>query len=185
MAKKDEIDNAKARIERSIEYMRRVWKEEEFERVRHKCKNQHPDCTYWASLGECEANAKYMVTNCAPACESCDQLDIRHRCPIEPGNECIWKPGDLDALMEDIVDDAGGTGEYEKYSPIALSRPKVKGDGSPAPMDGAKHGPWVVLLDNFVLPEEVDRIVEIGKNRDTSAAPTWARKSPTARTIPS
>ena len=43
MAKKDEIDNAKARIERSIEYMRRVWKEEEFERVRHKCKNQHPE----------------------------------------------------------------------------------------------------------------------------------------------
>lgn len=121
-------------------------------------------CVFWASLGECEANPAYMTMNCAPACKSCDKLDIRHRCPILPDNELIWKAGDLNKLMEDIVDDASGSGEWKQYSPTALSRPKNKRDGTAAP-GVEKDGPWLVLLDNFVKPEEADRLVELGQGQ--------------------
>lgn len=36
------------------------------------CKNKHEYCAYWALLGECAANPKYMLKNCAPVCTSCD-----------------------------------------------------------------------------------------------------------------
>ncbi len=119
-------------------------------------------CTYWAALGECDANPKYMQTNCAPACYTCEKLDIRHRCPIEPGNESIWKPGDLNTLFENIVDNADGTGAYVRYNPIAYSRPMHKRDGTAVP-GVVKDGPWVVSLENFISAEEADRLIEIGK----------------------
>lgn len=28
-------------VDKSVKYMQRVWREEEFSRVRHKCRNQH------------------------------------------------------------------------------------------------------------------------------------------------
>ena len=127
-----------------------------------------------------------MVTNCAPACQSCDQLDIRHRCPIEPGNDCIWQPGDLNTLMENIVDNADGSGEYLKYNPIAISRPKLKRDGTLAPDVSCgygkclkKHnGPWVVLLENFLSAEEADRLVEIGKEQGYERSADVGKEKP-------
>jgi len=169
----------KTAIDESIKYMKMVWedKDEKFRRVRHKCKNQHQDCTFWAAIGECEANPKYMQTNCAPACQTCDLLDIRHRCPIQPGNDCIWKPGDLNTLMENIVDNADGSGDYLKYNPIALSRPKVKIDGSVAP-GVEKDGPWVISLSNFVSAEEADRLVEIGKQQGYERSADVGKEKP-------
>ena len=163
-------------VDKTVKYMQRVWRDEEFSRVRHKCRNQHEDCTFWASLGECEANPKYMQLNCAPACESCDQLDIRHRCPIEPDNVCIWKPGDLNTLFENIADDADGSGKYLKYNPKALSRPQVKRDGTPAGVE--KDGPWIVLLENFLSEEEADRLVEIGQKQGYERSADVGKEKP-------
>lgn len=169
-------DKAVEYVEKSAKYMQRVWKEEEFSRVRHKCRNQHEDCTYWASLGECEANPKYMHLNCAPACETCDQLDIRHRCPIEPENTCIWKPGDLNTLFENIADNADGKGEYLKYNPKALSRPKIKRDGTDS---GAEiDGPWIVLFENFVTEEEADRLIDIGQKQGYERSADVGKEKP-------
>jgi prolyl 4-hydroxylase len=134
-------------------------------------------CTFWASTGECENNMSYMRLNCAPACSSCDDLDIRHRCPIEPGNESIWEAGDLNTLFEKIVDDADGTGDYEKYNPTALSRPILKRDGTPAP-GVEKDGPWVVILENFVSHEEADRLVEIGKKQGYDRSADVGKEKP-------
>lgn len=117
-----------------------------------------------------------MQLNCAPACESCDQLDIRHRCPIEPENVCIWKPGDLNTLFENIADNADGSGEYLKYTPKALSRPKTKKDGSAA--DVEKDGPWIVLLDNFLSEEEADRLIEIGKRQGYERSADVGKEKP-------
>jgi len=119
-----------------------------------------------------------MRTNCAPACETCDLLDIRHRCPIEDDNQCIWKPGDLNELMEIIVDDADGSGEYKKYNPKALSRPMVRRDGTPVEGAEGKDGPWVVLLENFVKPEEADRLVQIGKDRGYERSADVGKEKP-------
>eukprot|EP00581_Thalassiosira_minuscula_P016868 CAMPEP_0183730882 /NCGR_PEP_ID=MMETSP0737-20130205/33763_1 /TAXON_ID=385413 /ORGANISM="Thalassiosira miniscula, Strain CCMP1093" /LENGTH=517 /DNA_ID=CAMNT_0025963473 /DNA_START=62 /DNA_END=1612 /DNA_ORIENTATION=+ len=153
-----------AYMDSTMKYMKTIWSDERFERVRHKCKNQHEDCTYWAAIGRCDSNPSYMRTNCAPACETCSLMDVRIRCQIEPGNISIWGPGDLNALMETIVDDGDVSGDYSEYNPRALSRPKIKRDGTSAP-GVEKDGPWVVYLENFVQEEEADRLVELGKER--------------------
>lgn len=173
----DEHKKTIARIDQSTKYMQTVWTQEKFDRVRHKCKNQHEDCTFWAALGECEANPKYMQTNCAPACESCDLLDVSHRCPIKPENKCIWEPGHLNTLMETIVDDADGSGDYQRYNPKALSRPKRKRDGTTVP-GVEEDGPWVVLLEGFVTEEEADRLVEIGKRQGYERSADVGKEKP-------
>lgn len=33
-----------------------------------KEKDNHKDCQFWASIGECTKNPSYMLTNCAPSC---------------------------------------------------------------------------------------------------------------------
>lgn len=35
------------------------------------CRNKHPECTYWWSIGECQKNPQFMTTECAPACQTC------------------------------------------------------------------------------------------------------------------
>ena len=141
-----------ARLAQSIEYMQRIWGDgAESRNVRHKCRNQHEDCTFWAASGECEKNPTYM--------------DVRHRCPIGPDNPSIWGPGDLDAMMERVVDDADGTGEFARYRPRALSRPATRRDGTAAAGVEGDGGPWVVVLEDFVSSEEADRLVEIGTTR--------------------
>lgn len=38
-----EIEKTKDRIQQSVEYMERVWSDDKFNRVRHKCRNQHEE----------------------------------------------------------------------------------------------------------------------------------------------
>ena len=38
-----EHQKTKAWIDKSIEYMQKVWTDDEFEGVRHKCRNQHEE----------------------------------------------------------------------------------------------------------------------------------------------
>ena len=66
--------------------------------------------------------------------------------------------------MENIVDNANGSGEHKKYNPIALSRPYLKADGTAAP--GAKgDGFWVVLLENFISDKEADALIAAGHKK--------------------
>ena len=43
-------------------------------RVLTKCVNKHDLCTHWSVQGECETNAGFMHTECAPACQTCDKI---------------------------------------------------------------------------------------------------------------
>eukprot|EP00546_Thalassionema_frauenfeldii_P019754 CAMPEP_0178903498 /NCGR_PEP_ID=MMETSP0786-20121207/5186_1 /TAXON_ID=186022 /ORGANISM="Thalassionema frauenfeldii, Strain CCMP 1798" /LENGTH=439 /DNA_ID=CAMNT_0020574867 /DNA_START=24 /DNA_END=1343 /DNA_ORIENTATION=- len=36
------------------------------------CKDQHEQCSFWASLDECVKNPHYMLNNCAKSCQVCD-----------------------------------------------------------------------------------------------------------------
>ena len=130
-------------------------------------------------MGECDANPKYMKINCAPAYLTCNLLGIRHQCPIEPGNESIWKPDDLNALMENIVDDTEGTGEWKQYNPMAFSGPKLKRDGTPA-SGVEKDEPWVVLLENFIKDEEADQLVNIRKKQGYERSADVGKEKPDA-----
>merc|ERR1712038_1938041 len=60
-----------------------------------RCKNRHADCAFWSLLGECDENPGYMLTNCAPVCNTCHLLDFSVRCPKDPNAIDAWKAGDL------------------------------------------------------------------------------------------
>jgi len=53
---------------------------DEDERESH-CTDDHKKCAEWASLGECDANPQYMLSNCMESCNSC--LDTMSEDTIE------------------------------------------------------------------------------------------------------
>merc|ERR1711884_535346 len=75
----------------------------EFASVRKNCKNRHEDCSFWASVGECEENPNYMQMECALACRTCEKLDINKRCPLDPNAVDALEAGDLNTMFEEIV----------------------------------------------------------------------------------
>ena len=75
-------------IRKTVDYMKNyVYAEENGIQKTHvlnqetmdACRNNEALCSFWASLGECEANPAYMVTKCAPACLSCHKIDYSMR----------------------------------------------------------------------------------------------------------
>lgn len=151
-------------LAKSTEYMMgTVKRNRKYKKVRDDCLNKVPDCSLWAAQGECTNNPSYMKFMCAPACMTCDYLgDTSETCPGLPESDGpLWKrPGDLNTFFETVVDNADGKGDYLKYNPTALSRPRQKLDGTSS--GSVKDGPWVVLLENFLTDEEADRMVTIG-----------------------
>lgn len=59
-------------IERMDRYFHdEVWSKPEYEHVRGRCQNVNELCAFWASVGECETNRWFMLSNCAAACRLC------------------------------------------------------------------------------------------------------------------
>lgn len=115
------------------------------------CKLNHENCAFWAVIGECTANPKYMKVECAPACFSCDQLSFESRCPLpEPEvmeSTNIWKAGDLNTMFEGIL------------QRFPHAKPHFRpGDPNPAYSDS----PWVVTLDDFLTAEECQALIDAG-----------------------
>jgi ShK domain-like. len=119
---------------RAVEKMDRYMSEEvskpEYDSVRSECKNRHELCVFWAHIGECEANPSFMLLQCAPACETCKNIDYEYRCPKDPSRKDIFGPGDLHKMFERIA------GEYENAT--VLSQPPKEAD--------AKFQPWVSIM---------------------------------------
>lgn len=59
-------------IEKTSEYFfNEVLVMPEYEHVRTACKNNNELCAFWTSVGECETNRVFMMSNCAAACRFC------------------------------------------------------------------------------------------------------------------
>ena len=39
-----------------------------------ECQDEHENCEFWASAGECEVNKRYMEISCAKSCNTCEKL---------------------------------------------------------------------------------------------------------------
>jgi prolyl 4-hydroxylase len=143
---------AKARV-----YMEMVALDDKYEKVKGICKNSHTSCAFWAVLGECKDNAGYMTVNCAPVCESCEQLHVETRCPMDPDAIDALYPGDLDTMFQEIITNP----DFQQYEPKVLSRPDYT-PGDTAETADYQLGPWLVVFDNAMSGEEADRLVELG-----------------------
>lgn len=150
----------KERIETAQDYLKNVVSEDpKLRPLLEGCKNQHENCAFWASLGECEANPAYMKLNCAPVCQSCDQLSVETRCPIDLETmPNAWKPGDVNEFFTNLTT----MEKFTKYQPKVLSCPSYLAGDTAETADYLVGGPWAVLLENFLSEEEVERLIELG-----------------------
>lgn len=105
------------------------------------CRNKKDMCGVWAVSGECTKNADFMKDKCAPSCFSCDYLTVEGRCPIDPNTPKAWEPGDLNKMFERLTSEPYKT----QHEVQILSR-----------------DPWVITMENVVLPEEADQLIELG-----------------------
>jgi prolyl 4-hydroxylase len=150
------------------------------------CTNNHDLCSYWALSGECEENPSYMVTKCAPSCQSCHKIDFNVRCPPRPDDaKPGLTPGDLNLVFENIVKVAPGNATEEGRK--AAGEGLVQDDGTPyytvnihsLPQSKAaqpnseglvavdkerdlSEDPWVLTFDNFLTDEECDHLIQLG-----------------------
>jgi prolyl 4-hydroxylase len=100
-----------------------------------------------------------MTLNCAPVCQSCEQLSIETRCPIDLEKmPNTWKPGDVNEFFTNLTT----MEKYTKYEPRVLSRPSLLSSDTEETVDYLVGGPWAVLLENFLSDEEAERLIELG-----------------------
>ena len=90
-------------------------------------------------------------------CQTCEQVTVETRCPIDPEAPNAWGPGDLEQMFVNITT----LPENQQYTPKILSRPAVVEGDDESTID-YKVGPWIVVLENFVTDEECDRLIELG-----------------------
>lgn len=126
----------------------KVFKEEKFVRVKDECQNRHELCAFWAAVGECDVNPKYMTVTCAPSCFSCEKIDFDYRCPRNHDLEDVFKPGDLNKMFERIVYGE----EFASLNTTVLSSPNED-----------KTKPWVIIIDDFLTKKEVDTLIHYGE----------------------
>lgn len=168
-------------IRRTVEYMRRDImgpnpKMQLPDAVISRCRNRNALCAFWAAIGECEANPAFMVTNCAPSCQSCHLIDFDARCPpLDPSVKPSLTPGDLNKMFERIVETAPGNRTLTEKERKTLSDTKmpeytVTVHSRPSPVPSTviseefdrKLPPWVVTFDNFVTEEECQHLIDLG-----------------------
>jgi prolyl 4-hydroxylase len=175
-------DEVVARVEKSIAYMQSEVVQTLPETVRTQCQNRNELCAFWAVIGECEKNAAYMKTNCAPSCMTCELIDINQRCPKLPADvEPALYPGDLNKMFERILRHAPGNrsttdlSDDEKqaltasmtplYTVHVHSRPEPNVTEVSAAMDKSTP-PWVITMDNFITDEECEALIQLGHDHE-------------------
>jgi len=134
-------------------------------KILDSCLNRHELCAFWVSLGECENNPAYMVTNCAPSCLSCDKIDFESRCPPRDPDSTDFpalRPGELNSMFQRIVEE--GNSDYTNYTVTVHSYPKeVKMPGViNDDDDNILDGPWVVTFENFLSATECEQLIQVG-----------------------
>ncbi|EEC44990.1 predicted protein [Phaeodactylum tricornutum CCAP 1055/1] len=164
-----------ARLQQTHQYMdRMVYGNETLQDVWVNCMNRHELCTFWASLGECDANPTYMKLQCAPACNTCDELSFDLRCPMPADDELLeaknaWatsantRGGDLNGMFKRIVTDPDIA---TKHQPTVHSAPMEHWESRDTLTNTTTEvhddGPWVVSLEDFLTPEECAVMIQLG-----------------------
>lgn len=100
------------------------------------CRDESDECGGWAASGECASNPRYMEARCPRACNAGCAAD-RPACRRSNATAAV-ADGDVGRMFRRLL------AEYPQYRPRALS-----------------SDPYVVVLDDFVTPDEAARIREL------------------------
>ena len=75
-----EVEAVKIVLQEMYEYFNeQVLVLPEYKTVRDICKNKHDLCAFWTSIGECDANRRFMVNECSASCRLCLHLHTSFR----------------------------------------------------------------------------------------------------------
>lgn len=150
--------------------------DEELLSLRYDCKNRDSYCAALAAEGYCEEDElddenwhNYMMNNCAPACQTCENLAYEFellKCTVDRETD-IFQPNELDDMFLRLVGELPFDDDVivPQFTPRIYSRPsslstEVRDSGANA--DHITDGPWIVTLDDFLTDEECDRLIELG-----------------------
>ena len=96
-----------------------------------------------------------MKQECSPACGTCDQLHYETRCPWDEQQfPNIWQSGDLDRTFERLMTTFPNVQVW--------SRPTYAPGDAPNDMVPYTLGPWLITLDDFLTPDEMQSLIEWG-----------------------
>lgn len=127
------------------------------EQTTQACQNKMSLCSFWSAIGECVVNLSFMLTNCAPACQSCHKIDFETRCPPrDPNEKPAWLPGDMHRMFDRIVTQT----TYPDVTVYSRSHQSTTSE-STIQID-KQHDPWVITIDNFLTDEECDTMIQLG-----------------------
>jgi prolyl 4-hydroxylase len=105
------------------------------------------------------------LIHCAPACQTCDQVHVETRCPMDDNVTSVFPEKDaLNRFYERIIHDP----YYQsQYNVTVLSRPTYAEGDSPddaATLSYAVTGMWVIQFDNIVNETEAQRLIDLGND---------------------
>ncbi|KAG7371419.1 2-oxyglutarate/Fe(II) oxygenase [Nitzschia inconspicua] len=126
-----------------------------------RCQDYHERCLVWTLQGGCEKEDEFMEKNCAASCQVCNTvLPDEDLCYYLENGPDVWQPGDLDRMFRRIVQQIQDLGNNQGQvvilsSPDSTNITTEEGDTEP--------GPWILVIDNFLSVEEMERLIELGK----------------------
>ncbi len=168
-----------------------VFAKKEFEEARRECRNFVDHCAWKvASTNGTFCDEPKSQRLCGPACKACGEIilteeehEMLDECRIDNEKNIFVDIGDddfddsrtLDAMFRRIVGELPYPSSSEDPYPIVpgvnytvkvLSRPSLNPDihtnMSWDLIDFYIGGSWIVVLDDFLTPEECDRMIELG-----------------------
>ena len=104
----------------------------------HSSKTNPNHCQYWASIGECDKNPTFMLTECS---ESCSVTKPLVKCE-KYSNTLDDTAGNFSELFYKIMN------EYPHLSPEIVS-----------------NSPPILVFDNFISSETCKAFIELGENK--------------------
>lgn len=104
----------------------------------YKCVDKNKDCSFWAGIGECEKNPRYMLSNCQVSCDSCDYVGIGEALAQSKETRELSDAAGSTASVEDATECAEGD-NFCKAAKIKAAVPKgSNAAGSARKVDVAK-----------------------------------------------
>lgn len=174
----DPMDVLEAIMKTEQYLVNKVFVATDHERVRLSCRNYNEKCAIWAAQGYCTEERAFMGKTCPAACQDCQMIDYKNRCPIDEDTN-IFDPGEMSEMFKRILEEcgedtssfssenlpAGGTHPFGQVTVISspyddmtnyLSEEEIQ------KMDEFSPLPWMLLIDGFLSEEECDKLVSFG-----------------------
>jgi len=150
------------------------------EHVRLSCRNYNTKCAIWAAQGFCDDDRGFMGKNCPAACQDCQMIDYKHRCPIDEETN-VFGPGDMNKMFERILEEcgedassfssenlpAGGTHPFGQVTVISSPYGDMKkylSEEEIQRMDEFSPLPWMLLVDGFLSEDECEKLISFGNS---------------------